>query len=257
MTVATPAHSYDDVAADYDRLIRPRYEPIAGLVVDRVAQLVETAELAVIDVVELSAGTGALTHQLAPRVSSYLATDISEPMMAIGRSCPAPACRRVRWLHADVERSGLPGGSADLVVSSLGQCQDSDQALADTLRVLRPGGRLVATTWGDSYAELALLQDARARLGMQPRPITNPVEVRSRLRRVGYADVAVTEVRMPVVHASVPAYLAYRRAFGQLPDGGPAPADVERALTEAAQAYLDGAGRLVLDWHLLVLSGRG
>jgi len=257
MTVATPAHTYDEVAADYDRLIRPKYEPIAALVVDRLAELVDAVELAASDVVELSAGTGALTHQLALRVSSYLATDISEPMMAIGQQCPAPACRRVRWQRADVEQSGLPSGSADVVVSSLGQCQDTDRALADTLRVLRPGGRLVATTWGDSYAELALLQDARARLGVQPRPVTDPKEVRSRLRRVGYREVTVSDVWMPVVHRSVPDYLAYRGAFGQLPGGGPTPAEVERALSEAARPYVDRAGRLVLDWHLLVLAARG
>lgn len=257
MTVATPVHTYDEVAADYDRLIRPKYEPIAALVVDRLTQLADPAELAASDVVELSAGTGALTHQLAPLVSTYLATDISGPMMAIGRACQAPACQRVRWLRADVEHSGLPSGSADVVVSSLGQCQDSDQSMAETLRVLRPGGLLVATTWGDSYAELALLQDARARLGVQPRPVTDPEEIRSRLRRVGYREVTVADVWMPVVHRSVPDYLAYRGAFGQLPGGGPTPAEVETALSEAARPYVDQAGRLVLDWHLLVLAARG
>jgi SAM-dependent methyltransferase len=257
MTVAAPAHSYDAVAADYDRLIRPRYEPIGALVVERLSLLAGPDELRAADVVELSAGTGALTHQLAPLVASYLATDISEPMMAIGRGCPAPACRAVSWRQADVESSGLPAGSADLVVSSLGQCQDTDTGLAEVLRVLRPDGRLVATTWGDSYSELALLQETRERLGLPPRPVTTAAELRSRLRRAGWAEVALEEVRLPIVHPSLESYLAYRGAFGPLPPGGPGTAQVRQAMAESTRQYADEAGRLHLDWQLLVLSARG
>ena len=41
---------------------------------------------------------------------------------------------------------------------------------------------------------------------------------------------------MPVVHPSIESYLAYRRAFGQLPDGTVEVADVRRALASSARS---------------------
>jgi hypothetical protein len=55
---------------------------------------------------------------------------------------------------------------------------------------------------------------------------------------------------------SVESYLAYRRAFGQLADGTVEVADERRALASCAEQHLDAAGRLVLDWQLLVISAR-
>jgi SAM-dependent methyltransferase len=252
MTVSATPAQYDEVADHYDRLVRPKYEPIAALVSDHVAGRLVDA-----DVVELSAGTGTLTHLLAPHASTYLATDVSEPMMEVARACPATACRRVTWTRADVAATGLPSASADVVVSSLGPFQDSDAGLGEALRLLRPGGRLVATTWGDDYLELDVLQAARARLGLPPRTIAPADALAPRLRRAGFRDVRVEEVRMPVVHASVADYLAYREAFGRLPESTVDVADVRRALSEYAAPYVDAAGRLVLDWQLLLVSARG
>ncbi len=252
MTVSAAPAQYDEVADHYDRLVRPKYKPIAALVSDHVAGRLVDA-----DVVELSAGTGTLTHLLAPHASTYLATDLSEPMMDLARACPATACRRVTWTRADVEATGLPSATADVVVSSLGPFQDSDAGLGEALRLLRPGGRLVATTWGDDYLELDVLQGARARLGLPPRTIAPVDALAPRLRRAGFRDVRVEEVRMPVVHASVADYLAYREAFGRLPESTVDAADVRRALGECAEPYVDAAGRLVLDWHLLLVSARG
>jgi ubiquinone/menaquinone biosynthesis C-methylase UbiE len=110
-------------------LVRPRYEPIGTLVVEWAGQLTTLRDSRV---VELSAGTGTLTHQLAPLAASAFATDVSEPMMTIGRACPAPACRRVQWQRADVEDTGLADCSADILVSCLGPFRDTDRAVAET-----------------------------------------------------------------------------------------------------------------------------
>lgn len=252
--VATPAHSYDDVAVAYDRLIRPRYEEIGSLVRDRAARDVDLGSA---DVVELSAGTGALTHQLAPGCASYLATDVSRPMMDVGRRRSGSACAGVRWQVADVERLDLPPGSADLVVSSLGPFQDSDRGAAGARRLLRPGGRLVAVTWGDDYRELDVLNAARARLGTAPRVPTTRAGVTERLGRTGWREVCVEDVRLGVVHDSVAAYLAYRQAFGPVP--GLTGAEVEEmlaALAASAAEHCDERGRVVLDWHLLLMTAR-
>ena len=88
--------------------------------------------------------------------------------------------------------------------------------------MLRRGGLLVAVTWGDDYRELEVLQETRSRLGLEPRPTLSAAGLAARLSGADFRHVVVHEVRMPAVHASVGAYLAYRRAFGPLdaPVGG-------------------------------------
>jgi SAM-dependent methyltransferase len=245
---------YDAVAESYDRLVRPRYESIAALVVRRVHELLEPTGS---DVVELAAGTGALTHQLAPGTGTYRATDISPGMLAAGRGHAAPGCDHVEWRVADVTALDLPSASADLVACSLGPFQDSEEGRAESRRVLRTGGFLVATTWGDDYRELALLAEARRRLDLPPRPTTSAAALGDRLEDGGYREVAVRPARLPVVHDSVEAYLAYRASFGPVPD---LRTSDEHALASTiaacAEQYLDDRGRVVLDWQVLVMSAR-
>jgi SAM-dependent methyltransferase len=243
---------YDDVAEDYDRLIRPRYDAIAARVRDFVLAQRDLREAVVL---ELSAGTGALTRQLAPDAGGgYIATDVSPGMLQVARRrCGAD--EPIAWVRADVAEIPLRSDLADLVVSSLGPVQDHEESLAEARRVLTPGGRLVACTWGDDYAELRLMQAARALVGMEPRPVTTAQDVSGIARASGFTDVAVTSFRLPVTHASLGAYTAYRQAFGAMPlPEGLTMEDLLGALRSAAAAYVDGAGRVVLDWHLLVLT---
>ena len=251
---ATDRGHYDSASTEYDRLIRPHYEAIAGMVVARVLELTDVRRA---DVVELSAGTGALTHQLAPMARSYLATDLSEPMLAVARRRGGAGTERVRWRRADVLATGLGTATADVVVSSLGPFQDTDTGIAEARRLLRHGGPLVASTWGDDYGELRLIQRARALLGLPARTVTSASALAARLRLGGLDDVVVRELRLPVVHASFEDYFAYRLSFGQAPGTTSENlAASRRALAAAAEPYLDRDGRVVLDWHVLVLSGR-
>ena len=252
MCAMTEQEQYDAVAEDYDRLIRPRYDAIAALVVDRVREVTDVASA---HVVELAAGTGALTHQLAPLARDYTATDISQPMLAVARRRDVPGCERVTWLRGDVLDLPLETASADVVVSSLGPLQDSEEALGEARRVLRRGGHLVAVTWGDDYRELELLRETRQRLGLPPRATLNAEELAARVTGTGFRAATVRDVRMPVVHDSLAAYVAYRGAFGPIPDLVTADPDATvRALSESAAAYVDEGGRVVLDWQLLVVS---
>jgi ubiquinone/menaquinone biosynthesis C-methylase UbiE len=254
-TEATPpGHQYDAVAEDYDRLIRPRFDPVAALVVDRVRDLTDVRRA---EVVEISAGTGALTHQLAPLAASYVATDISEPMLTVARRYDVPGLARVQWEVADMEDLPLQASSVDVAVSSLGPLLDSERALAETRRVLRRGGLVAGVTWGDDYSELACLQEVRRRLGLPLRPTTSPAEVVERLERAGYRDVVVRGARLPAVYSSVAAYLSYRQAFGPIPGLTSVTADeMQATLTECVTEYADQRGQVVLDWQLCVFSGQ-
>ena len=118
-------------------------------------------------IVEVGAGTGALTAHLGGR-GPVLATDASSGMLReLGRRVPEVS----RLAVADAAQLPLKAGVADLVVASqVIQLLDSaDAAVAEWARVLRPGGLLVISSqaeragpvWEDKVA--ALLPARRAR----------------------------------------------------------------------------------------------
>lgn len=79
---------------------------------------------------------------------------------------------------------------------------------------------------------------------MPPRPTTSAAGLADRLGEVGFRPIRVTEVRLPVVHALVAAYLDYRQAFGPVRDPAlPDPDEALRALADSATGCTDGAGR--------------
>lgn len=249
-------NQYDAVADDYARLVAPKYAPVAALVADRVV----SRELRPTSVVELAAGTGALTRLLAPRLlptADYLAVDISPEMLRNARQVVDP---RVRLEVADLVSLPIESGSVDLVVSSLGPMQDSEEGWAEAARILRPSGRVVLVTWGADYSELDLIRATRRRLGEdEDFPKASIGQVAGGAERAGFGGLHHEDVRLVVEHASVEDYLAYRCAFGRppwVPDDRLA--EVLRAIACEAGRYTDEQGRVVLDWTLtLVEATRG
>jgi SAM-dependent methyltransferase len=158
---------YDSVAYVYARRIAPKYEPIARLLLDHVAPRASDT------ILEVAIGTGVLARQLAPAVldaGRYLALDVSAPMLRLSRESLDP---RIVLLQADASRLPLPDAHVDLVVSSLGPVQGSADACAEAWRVLRSGGELALSTWGEDYKEFDLLKRARARLAAGEFPATS------------------------------------------------------------------------------------
>jgi SAM-dependent methyltransferase len=206
-------------------------------------------------VVELAAGTGALTRLLAPRVlatsGTYLAVDISVEMLRQARATLDP---RVELVVADAEATTLGASSADLVVSSLGVLQDSDEGWHEASRLLRHRGRVVLTMWGVDYAERDLIAEARRLLGGPALPGTPLADALARGSRAGFYSLRHEDVRLPVVHDSMQDYLQYRAAFG-VPPWVPSGREAEAidVITAAAGAYLNADGRVVLDWNVTVL----
>jgi ubiquinone/menaquinone biosynthesis C-methylase UbiE len=101
-------------------------------------------------VLEIAAGTGVLTRQLAsalPSTVSIAATDLNQEMLdhaaAIGTSRP------VSWRQADAMRLPFPDKAFDLVVCQFGVMffPDKRTAFSEARRVLRPGGVLVFNVW--------------------------------------------------------------------------------------------------------------
>jgi malonyl-CoA O-methyltransferase len=113
---------------------------------------------------DLGCGTGFLTSELlAGQISSALssgqsrsaantiiiALDMALPMLHVTRKKLAEA-GSVRYLCADAERLSLAGHCVDDVFSNLALqwCVNLDAVFTDIKRIIKPGGRLVFSTFG-------------------------------------------------------------------------------------------------------------
>ncbi len=114
-------------------------------------------------VLEVGCGTGLFALALARRGLRVTAVDSAANMLtrAAANAAAAGMGDRLRLLRADAGELGLPSGGFDLVVA-LGVVPwvpRPREALAEWVRVLAPGGRLVANC--DNRRRLAVLLDVR------------------------------------------------------------------------------------------------
>jgi SAM-dependent methyltransferase len=131
----------------YERAFVPgMFGPLAGLVVAAAAPIPGER------VLDLACGTGVVARALAPRVGPsghVTALDLRPGMLAVARVMPPPDGAPVAWIQGDATALDLPSSAFDLVVCQQGLqfFEPRDAALREILRVLRPGGRVVAAVW--------------------------------------------------------------------------------------------------------------
>jgi SAM-dependent methyltransferase len=142
--------SFGSVAADYDRY-RPAPPPQA---LDR---LIPAGARAVLD---LAAGTGAVTRELVGRAARIIAVEPDERMRAVLTA----RCPEAEVLAGRGEDIPLPDASVDaVVISAAWHWLNPDQAVPEITRVLRPGGVLgviwisrdVRVPWVAEFNQLA------------------------------------------------------------------------------------------------------
>ncbi len=133
---------------------------LAGVQAELLAQAAPQPGEQVLDV---ACGTGVVTLAVAVAVGpsgGVLGVDLSAGMVASATSrTQAVGVTQARFARMDAEALALPEASFDLVVCALGlmYVPDTDAALREVQRVLRPGGRAVFAVWGE-----------RARCGWAP-----------------------------------------------------------------------------------------
>lgn len=146
----------------YDRLLVPLiFQPYA----EDLAARVMAARPA--HVLELAAGTGALTHAMAARLdgASIVATDLNQAMLDIAAARFAGDARIV-CQQADALDLPFADESFDVVACQFGAMffPDKPKGYSESRRVLRPGGRYLFNVW-DAVARndfTAVLLDALA-----------------------------------------------------------------------------------------------
>lgn len=137
------AHLYDAGAASYERHWAPVLHRHARDLVAAVPAADPTMPRTVVDVATGAGTLVPLLHELAGPRGRVVALDRSLGMLRRGSG----ATPRVQ---ADAQDLPLRGASADVLVYAfvLFMLNDVRRALAEAARVLRPGGWLLATTWG-------------------------------------------------------------------------------------------------------------
>ena len=101
-------------------------------------------------VLEIAAGTGVVTRQLAsqlPEDVSIVATDLNRPMLDLAATIATK--RAVEWREADAMQLPFEEQSFDAVVCQFGVMffPDKSKAFSEARRVLKPGGTLLFNVW--------------------------------------------------------------------------------------------------------------
>ena len=152
---------YRSQAENYEALVSR--EDYHGNLLPAIEKIIPLQNL---DVVELGAGTGRLTCQLAPKVRSIRAFDISQHMLdsAITK---LKSSGLSNWQAQTADHRALPVNDqcADVVISGWSVCYivvdhpqnwkaELDKVLSEIKRVLRPGGKtILIETLGTGFTQ--------------------------------------------------------------------------------------------------------
>lgn len=134
-----------EVATLYQDLLVPLiFAPYARYLASRIASLPAGR------VLELAAGTGAVTRELSARLppgAEIVATDLNETMLAVAQK--QGTRRPVVWRQADAMALPFDDASFDVIACQFGTMffPDKAHAFAEARRVLRPGGTLLFSVW--------------------------------------------------------------------------------------------------------------
>jgi SAM-dependent methyltransferase len=198
-------------------------------------------------ILELAAGpgeTGFAAAALLGAEGRLISTDFSPEMVEVARRRAAElGLRNVEHRALDAERLDLEDDSVDGVICRWGYMLMADPAaaLAETRRVLRPGGRLVLAVWRapEQNPWVAVGGRVFVERGLLPRPdpdapsmfaMATDERVRSLLEGAGFESVRIDDVPVLFVYESVADYLtAARETAGS----------VRRALGEASEDQLE------------------
>jgi malonyl-CoA O-methyltransferase len=229
--------AFDRAADSYDEAAVLQKE-----VCSRLLEKLEYIKLSPQLILDAGVGTGEAIAPLMKRYkkSGLVALDLSERMLA-----KAPAhvglLRKPELVCADIEHLPFCEDSFELLFSSLTLqwCNDMQATMEDILRVLKPGGLLMFSTFGpDTLKELracwSQIDDA-----VHVNEFTDMHDVGDGLLQAGFADPVMEAETITVNYQSIDKLLADLRAIGAnaTAKGGRAGLTAPSVLTKLRQAY--------------------
>lgn len=244
MSDARPVISKRKVRRAFDRAANS-YDEAAVLqreVCGRLLEKLDYIRLSPDLILDAGVGTGEAIKPLMRRYkkSRLIALDLSERMLAKA-SVHRGLLRRPEPVCADLEQLPFRDDCFDLVFSSLTLqwCNDTQATLANLLRVLKPGGLLLFTTFGpDTLKELRASWRA-IDSAVHVNTFADMHDVGDGLVHAGYADPVMEAERITLNYASVDQLMADLRAIGAnaTADGGRTGLTAPSVLPRLRQAY--------------------
>ena len=169
-------------------------------------------------VLDLGSGGGIDVLLSARRVSpggKAYGLDASPDMIALARENAAQAgVTTAEFLHGHIEAIPLPDGHVDVVISNcvINLSADKPRVLAETFRVLRPGGRLgISDVIADDGLDPTQRAEAEQRTGCTTGTLTT-AEYRTLLLASGFTSIQITAttdaepgLRSAIIQATRPA----------------------------------------------------
>lgn len=257
-------------------LIAARYAAGSALRASLSEALLAAADLAPGQrLLDLASGPGVLAREAAGRLGGGLAvaSDLAELALREGRAqAGAAGVANLVFAAADAEALGFPSAGFDRLLCGLGLMffPHPDRALAEMARVLRPGGRLALSVWGEeARAPLVAcaLQCLRRLLPppkaarLSPFRFGDPAVLRRTLEAAGFSDVAI---QTHVLRCEFVSPADYWQAFRDLAGG--AAMSLSRLPTEVIDRLAREVGQELephrqdegycLDSEVLIATGR-
>jgi len=214
-------YGWDLAAGDYEALWRLQLAPAQSALMDGAA--LRYGER----VLDVACGTGLVTFAAARAVGAageVVGVDISGQMVeAARRAREGLDLPNVEFARMDAESLRFDDASFDVVLCSLGlmYLPDPEQAIREMHRVLRPGGRIALTVWGERAhcGWAALFEIVQDEVSSDVCPmffrLGQAGALESACRAAGFAVLGAHTFRAPLAYAN--ADEACRAAFA----GGP------------------------------------
>jgi SAM-dependent methyltransferase len=228
-------------------------------------------------VLELAAGlgeTGMLVAEMVAPVGGVVISDQAEAMLAGARErAAALGLSNIEFQVLNAEWIDLPVASVDAVMCRWGYMLMADPAtaLAETRRVLRPGGRAALAVWDavehNPWAVLPAQELSERGLSSPAEPGTpGPFTLGSRerlaglLEQAGFADLRIETLELVRAHADFEemwdSTLDLSRVFHDAVLGRPEPEilEIKRSLAKRLEPYTDPDGTLRIPGRTLLAS---
>ena len=228
------ADEYSRMAETYDRIVVPRFEPIARTVVELLAP--RPGEM----VLDVATGTGLLACLIAPRTApaQLVAIDLADEAIRVASyRAGTSGIRNIRFEMMDARNIVYRSALFDAIGSNLGMPNVGyARTFYEIHRLLKPGGRLVFSEWDRTLPpseaafvellgkhrtpspskELAQVREAVElnRTAPEARELRDPAAVAKKLTAAGFASVHDVVRTFPTHFASVKELIEFNAAWG-------------------------------------------
>jgi SAM-dependent methyltransferase len=152
-----------------------RYDEISRSIADAIEHAVERLQPKAGEyVLDLATGTGWASRVIAQRFVGVklIGADIADRMLEFARAAAAQQRLTIEYRLGDAEALPFADGELDAVISTFGVMFASKQerAAAELARVVKPGGRVVLSTWTPDSGVFQMFQVMKKFMPAPPQP---------------------------------------------------------------------------------------